>query len=39
LLADTIGRWLLQPSEIPAGIVVSVIGAPYFLYLLTKAKN
>lgn len=38
LVADTLGRSLMQPSEIPAGIIVSVIGAPYFLYLLAKAK-
>lgn len=39
LIADTIGRWILQPSEIPAGIIVAVIGAPYFLYLLSKLKD
>lgn len=39
LLADTIGRWILQPSEIPAGIVVAIIGAPYFLYLLARLKD
>jgi len=39
LVADTIGRWILQPSEIPAGIVVAVIGAPYFLYLLSRLKD
>lgn len=38
LLADTIGRSIIQPSEIPAGIVVAVIGAPYFLYLLARSK-
>lgn len=38
LVADTIGRVVLQPSEIPTGIVVAVIGVPYFLYLLAKAK-
>ncbi|OAH57670.1 iron ABC transporter permease [Domibacillus aminovorans] len=38
LVADTIGRWIIQPSEIPAGIVVAVIGAPYFLYLLARSK-
>ncbi|ADZ19838.1 Ferrichrome transport permease [Clostridium acetobutylicum EA 2018] len=36
LLADTIGQHLLQSGNIPAGIVVSVIGAPYFIYLLLK---
>jgi iron complex transport system permease protein len=38
IVADTLGRWILQPSEIPTGIVVAVIGAPYFLYLLAKSK-
>lgn len=38
LAADTAGRWILQPSEVPSGIVVAVIGAPYFLYLLAKAR-
>ena len=38
VLADTIGRSLFQPNAIPAGIVVAAIGAPYFLYLLTKTK-
>ncbi|KAA1039648.1 iron ABC transporter permease [Macrococcus equipercicus] len=35
-LADTLGRMLLQPEGIPAGIIVSIIGAPYFLYLMGK---
>ncbi|AIQ19461.1 iron ABC transporter permease [Paenibacillus sp. FSL H7-0357] len=39
ITADTIGRWILQPSEIPTGIVVAVIGAPYFLYLLARTKS
>ncbi|UFJ39442.1 iron ABC transporter permease [Brevibacillus humidisoli] len=38
ITADTLGRWILQPSEIPTGIVVAVVGAPYFLYLLAKSK-
>ncbi|MBN3397668.1 iron ABC transporter permease [Clostridium botulinum] len=38
-LADTIGRVIIQPSEIPTGIVVAIIGAPYFLYLLSKSKS
>lgn len=36
LLADTIGRSLFQPIEIPVGIVISVLAAPYFLYLLRR---
>ncbi len=36
LVADTIGRNLADPDGIPAGIMVALIGAPYFLYLLWK---
>lgn len=36
LVSDTIGRSILDPSGIPAGIIVTVIGAPYFLYLMVK---
>ncbi|MEF2967073.1 iron ABC transporter permease [Paenibacillus sp. M1] len=38
IAGDTLGRWVLQPAVIPTGIVVAIIGAPYFLYLLTKSK-
>ncbi|KQY87515.1 iron ABC transporter permease [Paenibacillus sp. Root52] len=38
LVADTVGRVILQPSEMAAGILVSIIGAPYFLYLLSRTK-
>ena len=37
LLADTIGRNIVDPNGIPAGIVVALIGAPYFMYLLLKS--
>lgn len=36
LAADSLGRGLFPPIEIPAGIVTAVIGAPYFLYLLRR---
>ncbi|AIC93638.1 FecCD family ABC transporter permease [Shouchella lehensis] len=36
LAADMIGRNVLAPSEIPVGIVIAIIGAPYFLYLLMR---
>ncbi|EFM10794.1 transport system permease protein [Paenibacillus curdlanolyticus YK9] len=36
LFADTIGRNLIDPAGIPAGIMVALIGGPYFLYLLLK---
>ncbi len=36
LMADTMGRSMFQPVEIPVGIVISVLAAPYFLYLLRR---
>jgi iron complex transport system permease protein len=36
LFADTIGRHVVQPDGISAGIMVALIGAPYFMYLLLK---
>jgi iron complex transport system permease protein len=36
LFADTVGRNLVDPDGIPAGIMVALIGAPYFIYLLLK---
>lgn len=36
MLADTIGRNILEPDGIPAGIMIALIGAPYFMYLLLK---
>ncbi|CAD2071281.1 FecCD family ABC transporter permease [Jeotgalicoccus meleagridis] len=39
LTADTLGRLILQPAEIPTGVVVAIIGAPYFLYLLAKLND
>lgn len=36
LVADTAGRTLFAPLDIPAGIVMAVAGGPYFLYLMRK---
>ncbi|MCB2833406.1 FecCD family ABC transporter permease [Streptococcus dysgalactiae] len=38
LIADTVGRVYLVGSNIQTGILVSLIGAPYFLYLMAKTK-
>jgi ferric citrate transport system permease protein len=39
LAADSLGRGLFPPIEIPAGIITAVIGAPYFLYLLRSERK
>lgn len=36
--ADTVGRTIAAPIEIPVGILTAFIGAPYFLFLLRRAK-
>ncbi|MFD0767644.1 FecCD family ABC transporter permease [Bacillus sp. CGMCC 1.60114] len=38
LFSDLLSRSLLTTSEIPVGLVISVIGAPYFIYLLVKTR-
>jgi iron complex transport system permease protein len=39
LLADTVARNVLAPVEIPVGIVTSLIGVPFFIYLLLSRKQ
>ncbi|WP_337189479.1 MULTISPECIES: FecCD family ABC transporter permease [unclassified Gilliamella] len=38
LLADTFARTLVAPTEIPVGLFTSLIGGPYFLWLILKHK-
>ena len=39
VIADTLARNLLSQAELPVGIVVAVLGAPYFLFLLMKTRG
>lgn len=39
LICDTIGRTILNPIEIPIGVVTSFIGAPFFLYLSMRRNR
>jgi iron complex transport system permease protein len=39
ILSDLISRILVNPLELPIGIVTSILGAPFFLYLVLKNKN
>ncbi|MGM9929482.1 MAG: FecCD family ABC transporter permease [Bacillus sp. (in: firmicutes)] len=38
VFSDFVGKTLFAPSELAVGIVVSIIGIPYFLYLLVKSR-
>jgi iron complex transport system permease protein len=39
LLADLIARTVLAPQVVPVGIVTALVGAPFFLWVLRRAKN
>lgn len=39
VFADTIARTLFDPVELPVGILLACIGAPFFLILLKKRSN
>ena len=39
LTADTVGRTIISPVEIPVGIITSFIGVPLFLWLLLRKKT
>ncbi|MEK8127021.1 iron ABC transporter permease [Paenibacillus filicis] len=39
VLADTLARTLLAPTEIPLGVVTAFMGAPFFAYLLRRRKK
>lgn len=38
-VADSLGRTLLAPAQIPAGLLTALIGAPYFVYLLWRTRG
>jgi len=37
-VADTVGRTVIAPAQIPAGLVTAMIGAPYFVWLLWRSR-
>lgn len=37
--ADTLARTIMQPSELPIGVITALLGAPFFAYLLRKRKK
>lgn len=39
VLADWLGRNLLFPYQIPAGLLATLIGGPYFLWLMRRQSG
>ncbi|MET8547026.1 iron ABC transporter permease [Micromonospora zamorensis] len=38
-VADALGRTLIAPSQIPAGLMMALVGAPYFVWLLRRSRG
>jgi iron complex transport system permease protein len=38
-VADTIGRSVIAPAQIPAGLLTALLGAPYFVWLLWRSRD
>jgi len=36
--ADTLGRTIIAPGQLPAGLMTALIGAPYFVWLLYRSR-
>lgn len=39
LLTDVVARSVIAPQEVPVGIITSLMGAPFFLWLLRRSKS
>lgn len=39
IVADTLARVLIAPTELPVGIVTALVGVPFFIYLLRQGMN
>lgn len=37
--ADTVGRTVIAPAQVPAGLLVALLGAPYFVWLLWRSRT
>ena len=39
VLADHVGRLIISPSELPVGIMMAIVGAPFFIFLLWRKRG
>ena len=39
VLADMIARVVVAPAELPIGIVMAIIGGPFFLWILLRRRG
>jgi ABC-type Fe3+-siderophore transport system permease subunit len=38
-VADTVGRTVIAPGQLPAGLVAALVGTPYFVWLLWRSRT
>jgi iron complex transport system permease protein len=38
-VADTLGRTVIAPGQLPAGLLTAAVGAPYFVWLLWRSRR
>ncbi|MFT7840937.1 iron ABC transporter permease [Saccharothrix sp. BKS2] len=38
-LADTVGRTVVAPAQVPAGLVIALLGTPYFVVVLWRTRE
>jgi len=39
IICDTISRLIIAPAEIPVGVITTLLGGPFFLWLLIKSRS
>jgi len=39
ILTDVVARSIIAPQEIPVGIITSLLGAPFFLWVMKRSKS
>lgn len=39
VVADTVGRTVIAPAQIPSGLVTALLGTPYFVWLLHRRRG
>ncbi|MFD7813932.1 iron ABC transporter permease [Streptomyces sp. NPDC059785] len=37
-VADAVGRTVVAPSQVPAGLMIALVGAPYFVWVLRRSR-
>ncbi len=39
LVADTLARTVLSPTELPVGVITALVGGPFFIYLMKRGSG